>query len=56
MGNRAAQFVAACLIWAVGAEDGGEWSLPADLSLGDEGTCTIEVLDGSELSHQQFIE
>ncbi|XP_047212046.1 jmjC domain-containing protein 8-like isoform X1 [Girardinichthys multiradiatus] len=56
MGNRAAQFVAACLICAVGAEDGGGWSLPADLSLGDEGTCTIEVLDGSELSHQQFIE
>ncbi|MEQ2195613.1 hypothetical protein XENOCAPTIV_015720, partial [Xenoophorus captivus] len=56
MGNRAAQFVAACLICAVGAEDGGGWSLPADLSLADEGTCTIEVLDGSELSHQQFIE
>ncbi|MED6278937.1 hypothetical protein CHARACLAT_029187, partial [Characodon lateralis] len=56
MGNRAAQFVVACLICAVGVEDGGGWSLPADLSLGDEGTCTIEVLDGSELSHQQFIE
>ncbi|KAM4717149.1 uncharacterized protein jmjd8 isoform 2-T2 [Anableps anableps] len=56
MGIRAAQFVAAWLVWTAGAEDGGGWSLPAGSSFEDEGTCSIDVLDGSELSHQQFLE
>ncbi|KAM4535811.1 jmjC domain-containing protein 8 [Fundulus diaphanus] len=56
MGNAAARFVAVCLLCAAGAEDGGGWSQPADPSLQEEGACTIDVLDGSELSHQQFID
>uniref|UniRef100_A0A3Q2TVI6 Jumonji domain containing 8 n=1 Tax=Fundulus heteroclitus TaxID=8078 RepID=A0A3Q2TVI6_FUNHE len=56
MGNAAARFVAACLLCAAGAEDGGGWSQPADPSLQEEGVCTIDVLHASELSHQQFID
>ncbi|XP_034395553.1 jmjC domain-containing protein 8 isoform X2 [Cyclopterus lumpus] len=36
--------------------DGGGWSLKSDLRLQDEGLCNIDVLDGSSLSHQQFLE
>ncbi|KAA8585730.1 hypothetical protein FQN60_004424 [Etheostoma spectabile] len=35
-------------------EDGGGWS--SDFRLEDEGLCNIDVLDGSSLSHQQFID
>ncbi|KAM3598664.1 uncharacterized protein V6R79_021085 [Siganus canaliculatus] len=38
------------------AEAGGGWSLDSDFRLQDEGPCNIDVLDGSSLSHQQFIE
>ncbi|XP_028454738.1 jmjC domain-containing protein 8 [Perca flavescens] len=38
------------------SEDGGGWSSNSDLRLEDEGLCNIDVLDGSSLSHQQFIE
>ncbi|XP_024864431.1 jmjC domain-containing protein 8 isoform X2 [Kryptolebias marmoratus] len=56
MGNKAAPFVVLCLIYGLRAEDGGGWSLPSDLRLEDEGFCNIDVLDGSSLSHQDFID
>ncbi|XP_043955685.1 jmjC domain-containing protein 8 [Gambusia affinis] len=55
MGFGAVQFVAAWLVWTAGAEDGG-WSQSEGSGLEDEGGCSIEVLDGSELSQQQFLE
>ncbi|CAF92121.1 unnamed protein product, partial [Tetraodon nigroviridis] len=38
------------------AEDpSGEWSLYSDFRLRDEGVCNMDVLDSSQLSHQQFL-
>uniref|UniRef100_A0A1A8CFJ8 Jumonji domain containing 8 n=1 Tax=Nothobranchius kadleci TaxID=1051664 RepID=A0A1A8CFJ8_NOTKA len=54
MGNKAVQFVVLCLISGLRAEDGG-WSRSSELRLEDEGLCNIDVLEGSELSHQDFI-
>ncbi|XP_059203070.1 jmjC domain-containing protein 8 [Centropristis striata] len=53
------RFAVMCLMVLKAAEpsaDGGGWWLPSDFRLEDEGVCNIDVLDGSSLSHQQFIE
>lgn len=50
------QFVLVCFLSGLTAEDGGGWFQSSDFSLQDEGLCNIDVLDGSLLSHQQFIE
>lgn len=45
-----------CFIVLNAEDPSGEWSLYSDFRLQDEGVCNIDVLDSSELSHQQFIE
>lgn len=53
------QFVLLCFIGLKAGEpsdDGGGWLFNSDSRLQDEGPCNIDVLDGSSLSHQQFIE
>lgn len=37
-------------------EDGGGWFSASDVRSQDEGRCNIDVLDGSSLSYQQFME
>ncbi|KAM8844974.1 jmjC domain-containing protein 8 [Spinachia spinachia] len=50
------------LLWFVGLKaaepprDGGGWSLHSEFRLQGEGPCNIDVLDGSSVSHQLFIE
>lgn len=56
MGFGAAWFLTACLLWTGRAEEGGGWSRPDESRLQDEGSCSIDVLDASELSYQQFLE
>uniref|UniRef100_A0A3B3C395 Jumonji domain containing 8 n=1 Tax=Oryzias melastigma TaxID=30732 RepID=A0A3B3C395_ORYME len=37
-------------------DDGGGWFRETDFRLEDEGRCNLDVLDASELSHQQFLD
>uniref|UniRef100_H2L3K5 Jumonji domain containing 8 n=1 Tax=Oryzias latipes TaxID=8090 RepID=H2L3K5_ORYLA len=37
-------------------DDGGGWYGESDFRLEDEGPCNLDVLDASELSHQQFLD
>ncbi|XP_040047027.2 jmjC domain-containing protein 8 [Gasterosteus aculeatus] len=64
--DRKASLLTTCtqlvLLWFVGLKaaepprDGGGWSLNSEFRLQDEGLCNIDVLDGSSVSHQHFIE
>lgn len=56
---KAAQVVFFCFLCGLKAEPedgGGGWSLPSDFRLQDEGVCNIDVLDGSQISYQEFIQ
>lgn len=54
------QVALTCVLVLLKAEqlsaDGGGWSLNSDYRLNDEGPCNIDVLDGSSISHREFIE